>query len=428
MRLSSTQIATFLGILIVFSSFDSENKLSKKVVVENKLHFDRNEVVSIRLNAYKCLSKIKYFGGLLVKNATGKLLVTQLIDTNLDGTPDELLFQASIPAMSKVVYTLFIDKESNQKSPVSVTTTYARFIPERIDDFAWENDRVAFRTYGPKAQRLTEAGRTDGTLSSGIDLWLKKVNYSIIDSWYAKNVAMPGYYHIEHGEGYDPYHVGGSRGTGGTGIWEKDSLHISKNYTKYRVIATGPLRTIFELDYASWSKYGVTENKRISLDLGSNFSKFENKISATSKIPNYTLGITLHKEKGVVAINAKKGIFRHWEPIDDSFVGEGIIIDPNLVKTAMNNHSKAADQSQILVVTEPKNSTSKYNITYLTHNSNHAVQTEIKEVIEPNSYILTYYVGFAWTGSGQVQSVQDWDAMLEKQAQIIQNTLLVIIK
>ena len=208
----------------------------------------------------------------------------------------------------------------------------------------------------------------------------------------------PGYYHIEHGEGYDPYHVGSSRGSGGTGIWENDSLHISKNYTKYRVIATGPLRTIFELDYASWSKYGVKETKRISLDLGSNFSKFENKINLTSKIPNYTLGITLHKEQGVVVINAQKGVFRHWEPIDDSFVGEGIVIDPSVLKTAMNHHSKAADQSQILVVTEPKNDT------------------------------LTYYVGFAWTGSGQVKSVQDWDAMLEKQAQIIQNPLLVTIK
>nr|WP_314897865.1 DUF4861 family protein [uncultured Flavobacterium sp.] len=398
MKLSLKKITCLLGILILFSSFDSENKVNKKVVVENKLHFDRNEVVSIRLNGYKCLSKIKDYSAVLVKDATGKLLVTQLIDTNLDGTPDELLFQASVPAMSKVVYTLFTDKESNQKSPVSATTTYARFVPERIDDFAWENDKVAFRTYGPEAQRLVEEGKEGGTLSSGIDLWLKKVNYSIIDSWYAKNLAAPGYYHIEHGEGYDPYHVGRSRGTGGTGIWENDSLYISKNYTQYRVIATGPLRTIFELDYAPWSTYGVTETKRISLDLGSNFSKFENKISLTSKIPNYTLGITLHREKGVVAINAQKGVFRHWEPIDDSFVGEGIVIDPSVVKTAMDHRSKAVDQSQILVLTTPKNN------------------------------ILTYYIGFAWTGSGQVQSVQDWDAMLEKQSQVIQNPLSVKIK
>lgn len=396
MKLSVNKILSLLSIIFLFSSFNNENKLVKKLAVENKLDFDRNEVVSIDLNANKKLSKIKDFNTLLVKDQKGKLLVTQLIDNNTDGTPDELLFQATVPANSKVVYTLFTD--SGLTAPKSKSTTYARFVPERIDDFAWENDKVAFRTYGPEAQRLVEEGKEGGTLSSGIDLWLKKVNYSIIDSWYAKNVTAPGYYHIEHGEGYDPYHVGSSRGTGGTGIWEKDSLYISKNYTKYRIIATGPLRTVFELDYAPWSKYGVTETKRISLDLGSNFSKFENTISSSTPIPNYTIGITLHQEKGTVNINTPKGIFRHWEPIDDSFVGEGIVIDPKSVISAMDYRSKAADQSQILVVTSPKNNTS------------------------------LYYVGFAWTGSGQVKNVQDWEEMLVKQAQNIQNPLLVSIK
>nr|WP_294927733.1 DUF4861 family protein [uncultured Flavobacterium sp.] len=428
MRSSLNQMAIFLGILMLFSSFSStaKSKLNKKIVIQNTLQFNRNEIVSIKLNKYKWIAKLNDFSSLLVKDENGKLLVTQLVDVNQDGTPDELLFQATVPANSKAVYTFFSD--SSLSTPKSNITTYARFVPERIDDFAWENDKVAFRTYGPEAQRLTEAGRSDGTLSSGIDLWLKKVNYSIIDSWYAKNVKDAGYYHIEHGEGYDPYHVGSSRGTGGTGIWEKDSLHISKNYVKYRLIAVGPLRTIFELDYAPWSKYGVKETKRVSLDLGSNFSKFENTISTSSAIPNYTLGITLHQEKGAVAINVQNGIFRHWEPIDDSYVGEGIVIDPTIVKTAMNHHSKAADQSQILVVTNPGNLKSTLNITYLTHKYRHAVQTEINEVIEPNIYTLNYYAGFAWTKSGQVQSVKDWDALLEKQAEIIKNPLLVKIK
>ncbi|MFV8270674.1 DUF4861 family protein [Flavobacterium sp. GT2N3] len=399
MKLSLKKVVSLLVVIVLFSSFDCNDKsgVSQKLVIENTLQFDRSEIVTINLKEYKGLAEIKIFRNLLVKDEKGNLLVTQLIDSNQDGTPDELLFQVTVPALSKMIYTVFSDLKSIQKSPTSLLATFGRFVPERIDDFAWENDKVAFRTYGPEAQRLTEAGRTDGTLSSGIDIWLKKVNYSIIDSWYAKNVVSPGYYHVEHGEGYDPYHVGSSRGNGGTGIWEKDSLYISKNYVKYRIIATGPLRTIFELDYAPWSKYGVRETKRISLDLGSNFSKFENAISSNDKIPNYTLGITLHKEQGVAKINAQKGIFRYWEPIDNSFVGEGIVIDPIVVKTAINNHSKSVDQSQILVVTEPKNNK------------------------------LIYYVGFAWLKSGQVQSVEDWDMMLEKQSKLIQNPLIIKI-
>jgi hypothetical protein len=394
MKLNLKNSIFFLGIIGLFSGFDKADEFSKKIVIENTLPFDRTEIVSIDLHQAKVFSSIKNYNDLLVKDEKGNLAVTQLIDSNLDGTPDELLFQATVAASSKTAYTILTDAGGKSR-PVATLSTNARFVPERIDDFAWENDKVAFRTYGPEAQRLVDEKKSGGTLSSGIDIWLKKVNYPIIDSWYAKNVTTPGYYHIDHGEGYDPYQVGNSRGNGGTGIWEKDSLYTSKNFQKYKVIAKGPLRAIFELEYPAWSKYEVKETKRISIDLGSNFSKFENTIKSTSKIPNYTLGITLHQQKGKAGIDAQKGIFRHWEQIDDSFVGEGIVIDPKVVSKAFDHRTKAVDQSQILIVTQPKNNVS------------------------------VYYVGFAWLKSGQVKSVEDWDALLEKQSKIIANPLKV---
>ena len=36
---------------------------------------------------------------------------------------------------------------------------FSRIVPERIDDYTWENDKVAFRTYGPAAQSLVEGGK-----------------------------------------------------------------------------------------------------------------------------------------------------------------------------------------------------------------------------------------------------------------------------
>ncbi|HEX8017139.1 MAG TPA: DUF4861 family protein [Flavobacterium sp.] len=386
----------FLGTMILLFGF-KEMEFSRRAVIKNRLQFERTEVVAINLKS-KAFSKVNNFDELFVKDEKGKLLVTQLIDNDQNGSADELLFQVTIPALSEVSYTIFTDPSASLKKTEPALKTYARFVPERIDDFAWENDKVAFRTYGPEAQRLVDEKKAGGTLSSGIDIWLKKVDYSVIDSWYAKNVKEPGYYHIEHGEGYDPYHVGYSRGNGGTGIWEKDSLYTSKNFQQYKTITNGPLRSIFELEYPSWSKYGVKEVKRISLDLGSNFSRFESKISSHTKIPNYTIGITLHDQKGKAALDDKNGIFRHWEPIDDSYVGEGIILDPKTVKKAFDHRSKALDQSQILIVTAPKNN------------------------------IAVYYAGFAWTKSGQVQSVEDWDALLKKQAAMIQNPLIIKIQ
>lgn len=399
MKLTLKNSVSILGILVVLSSFSNVKVTTKEIVIENSLNFDRtNEVISIPLKKLKKLAKNNTFENLAVKDQNGNEVVTQIIDIDLDGNPDELLFQVSIPAVTKVIYTVFIDENINKQQPLSEYTTYARFVPERTDDFAWENDRVAFRTYGPTAQHLAEEGKSGGTLSSGIDIWLKKVKYSIIDSWYTKNVVTPGYYHIDHGEGYDPYHVGKSRGLGGTGIWLNDSLHTSKNFSKYKIIATGALRTIFELDYEPWSTFGIREKKRISIDLGSNFTKFENTITTTNKIPNYTLGITLHKEKGKAALNTKKGVFRHWEPIDNSFVGEGIVLDPRVVQSAFAHHSNTMDQSQILILTQPK------------------------------SMKLIYYVGFSWLKSDQIQSVKDWDAMLTKQSNIIQNPLKIKVQ
>ena len=70
--------------------------------------------------------------------------------------------------------------------------TFCRFVPERSDDFAWENDKIAFRAYGPALRA--------GTENSGIDCWLKRVDYPIIDTWY-KEASEGKSYHKDHGEG-----------------------------------------------------------------------------------------------------------------------------------------------------------------------------------------------------------------------------------
>lgn len=387
-----------INSIVALSFFSScQNKTEKKEVtveVTNSLDFTRNEIVAIERSHLSALLKNNTQENFRVKKqGTEDCVLTQWIDSNQDGVMDELLFQAEAAANSSVKYVIVIDSINHVKETKAIT--FSRLVPERTDDYTWENDKVAFRTYGPEAQRRIEENEYGGTLSSGIDLWLKRVDYSIIDNWYAKNVETEGYYHIDHGEGYDPYHVGKSRGDGGIGIWENDSLYVSKNFVAYRTIATGPLRTVFELDYAPWSDYKVKETKRISLDLGSNFSKFDIKLKSEKEVPNYTIGITKHEGKGVIKLNEQEGWFRHWEPIDDSYVGEGILIDATLVKESINHDSKTPDQSQVLIVTRPEGNT------------------------------LSYYAGFAWTKSGQVSNVEDWDKMLERQVQIIKNPLKI---
>lgn len=386
-----------LLVIFLFSISANAQSIAAKISVKNNLDFSRQEIVSVSGKQLSNLIKGKKETELRIKKeGTQEYVVLQWIDYNQDGISDELLFQAEVTAKAKANYQVVFDGIIPlTESPI---TTYSRFVPERTDDYAWENDKVAFRTYGPDAQKRVEEKRPEGTLTSGIDLWLKRTDKSIINKWYAENVKKPGYYHIDHGEGYDPYQVGPSRGTGGSGIWEDNKLSVSKNFVSHKTIAVGPLRTVFELTYAPWSSYQVKDTKRISLDLGSNFSKFEISIDAAKPIPNYAAGISLHENKGEVKINKKEGWFRHAEKIDGVFLGEGIVVNPKLVSDAFSNVSKLKDHSDLLVITHPKQNK------------------------------LIYYAGFAWQKSGQVNNEADWDALLQKQAKIIANPLKVTIK
>ena len=111
-------------------------------------------------------------------------------------------------------------------------------------------------------------------ISSGIDCWLKKVEYPIIDKWYKGSFEGISY-HEDHGEGLDDYHVGTSRGSGGLAIKSGDQYFMSKNFSSFKTIASGPLRTIFLLNYEDWEgpEGPVKEQKTISLDYGSNLTR-----------------------------------------------------------------------------------------------------------------------------------------------------------
>ncbi|WP_051590597.1 DUF4861 family protein [Flavobacterium daejeonense] len=390
-------VFTSLLMVFLFSSLANAQNKSATISVKNNLDFARKEVVSVKGKSLSNLIKGKKISDLRIKKEeTGGLVVLQWIDNNQDGTLDELLFLAEVAAKAKSEYEVLFDKSIPLvESPI---TTYSRFVPERTDDYAWENDKVAFRTYGPDAQRRVEEKLPEGTLTSGIDLWLKRTDKPIINKWYAENTKFPGYYHIDHGEGHDPYQVGPSRGTGGIGIWENNQLAVSKNFVGYKTIAVGPLRTVFELIYAPWSSYRVKETKRITLDLGSNFSKFEISLEASKTVPNITTGITLHDNKGEVKNNTKEGWFRHVEKIDGQLLAEGIVVNPKLVTKAFSDVTKAKDQSNLLVVCKPKNNK------------------------------LTYYAGFAWQKSGQITNGADWDTLLQKKVKMLANPLKLTIK
>lgn len=377
-----------LKILIPWLLFWQMPPAVKTVMVSNPLNINR-PVEEISIPAAKISGLLAFYGAknLIIKEMnSGELMLHQPIDTDANGTVDEIIFQTNIAANQVNTFSISGDKTGKLHKKPGIAQTYARFVPERIDDFAWENDRVAFRTYGPKAQQITEDGSPGGTLTSGIDCWLKRVSYPIINKWYRNDQDKISSYHTDSGEGYDPYHVNSSRGCGGIGVWANGKLNVSKNFTAYKVIATGPIRTIFELSYAPWKANGitVTETKRISLDLGSHLSRFEIDLKSSEPLPNVVIGLTQHEKKGKAYGNQNQGWFRYWEPMDDAALGVGLVLNPRLVTQYQDYQTIEKDQSHIYVFTKP------------------------------NNQKLIYYAGFGWSKNGHYPDSLAWDNYLEE--------------
>jgi len=169
-------------------------------------------------------------------------VVTQLYTSPGSDAPDKLLIAVQLPASGKLTID-FVPSDNGAPPPPLV---FGREAPERKDDFAWENQYVTYRVYGPALEAT-------GEIASGIDVWSKRVPNFVIDSFYkhdaeGQRTHNPKLsYHVDDGVGLDSYQVGPTRGCGGTGVLSGGKLWVSKNYTHLKQLSDGPVRFEFEL-------------------------------------------------------------------------------------------------------------------------------------------------------------------------------------
>ena len=131
----------------------------------------------------------------------------------------------------------------------------AREVPERADDFVFENNLIAGRFYG----KALEGNPT----SPGLDIWVKLPGRLVADEWYAADQKEPGYYHRDHG-GKDCYKVAVSLG-GGASVPFIDSMlcYPATNYRSSEILSQTPDEIVFALHYPEWE---VAEGIRVALD------------------------------------------------------------------------------------------------------------------------------------------------------------------
>ncbi|HEX2833125.1 MAG TPA: DUF4861 family protein [Thermoanaerobaculia bacterium] len=325
---------------------------SLTVTVHNSLAFPRASE-SIELTAAQLapigadLTKIHVF-----EKSSAREVLAQSID-------DVLIFQTDLPSNGARSFELKSGaKRVYERADFRV---YGRFNRERFDDFAWENDRVAHRMYGP----ALETWEKEPLISSTVDVWLKRTRRLVINDWY-----LVDDYHRDTGEGADFYSAGRSRGCGGSGLWRNGALVVSKNFRESRVIANGPIRLIFELRYPDFG-----ETKRITLDAGQSFNRFESRYDHAGD-STYAAGI-----KKVPAaqfrIDRTNGLIRNWEPVAQNAgeFGCAVIVAPGSIVDMVE-----AEGNQLIVARTP----------------------------------ALYWVGSAWNRSGDFVEVGDFDRLIDQ--------------
>jgi len=268
---------------------------------------------------------------LVVRDSTGRVIPSQITNYEHDhrgASYDDLVFSYDFAAGEKRA-TFQLENLPAAAGPLP-SCVYARFIPERFDDMAWENDRIAHRMYG---LALNSPGATFERLrGSGIDVWAKRVTYPIVDRWYAKGHDQ--FHKDGEGEGLDLYSIGGSRGAGGTGLWDGAKLWTSDNFVNAQVLANGPARAVFKLSYAPWdagSTGQVVETKRFTVDCGRNFDAVE---SVFDFVPNNAvvgIGISEHPQAAgfpaaVLTKDPDGRWMSFWEENNDGGLGIAVIL------------------------------------------------------------------------------------------------------
>ena len=272
-----------------------------QLTISNESNEFRQQVVE--LDAGEVYARLGIQGGrqFIVYDPAGLELPYQL---TYDG---KVLVDAGVSPHSRLVLTL-----RKGIPQVFKTVCYGRIYPERKDDYAWENDRGAYRVYGPALQR-------SGERSFGTDVWSKNTPELVVEQryWMEDVLMMPivesqrsqnrqrgdsiyrlHSYHNDHGRGMDLYKVGATLGCGAPALMQGDDLVYPYCFADYEVLDNGPLRTTVLLNYHKSSFQGdsITEHRIISLDKGSNFNRITVWYTGMKKPARLASGVVIHSE------------------------------------------------------------------------------------------------------------------------------------
>jgi hypothetical protein len=357
--------------------------------ITNSCAFDREEVVEIVVPA-KASALLK--GDFVVVNSKGGQLTYQKEKNG------RLLVYVKVPKSGKTRVTLRKGKPEKFASLV-----YGRQAPERMNDYLWENDKVAFRVY------QKDLIAKDGP-SNGFDYWAKSTSKLIINSWLKNELENKLSYHEDRGEGCDCYKVGRTLGCGAMAPYVGDSVVLGIDYEKCEVLENGPLRVTARLTYDPLDVAGhqAVEHRLITLDAGSYLSRITSDFQGAPSM-EVAAGIALKDVNASSCLangmnpnyrpvlEAAKGYIAYAETADKlkkSEVSNGVIYTAVVFSKALKK--AAVEGRHILAVTEM-----------------------------PKGKSVVYYQGAATSKAGMTQ--ERWNRYVEQFAQRLRHPLIIHI-
>ena len=295
--------------------------------------------------------------------------------------------------------------------PQFATVCHGALHPERKDDFAWENDRGAYRVYGPAL------GRT-GERSFGTDVWTKNTPDLVVDDrYYIEDVVMMptvdslrrvnrhrgdslyriNSYHHDHGRGLDPYKVGATLGCGAPALMLGDSIVMSYTFREYEILDSGPLRFAVHLTYnkVCVGENEVEEHRIIQLDKQSNFNSMTVWYEGLNSHLSFCSGVVIQREDPEPVVLAERYV-SYTDPTDQPNVHQA----PLYVAALFPNGTVETRQHR-----------------------GHALG--ILKDYHGERY--TYYFGSAWS-KYDVRTPQEWQARIEWYLRSLATPLQVTVK
>ena len=373
------------------------------IVVSNPTSNPRTELISLNMSEMKAKlgnATPKKGEAYIVKNKRGQQIGSQITHD------DNLLIDASVRPHGSATYYVSIGKPYQQK----VYATGALY-KIRKDDIAWENDRCAYRVYGPALQKT-------GERSFGTDIWVKNTPDTVVYERYIKDMIgnrknddeteILTSFHLDHGNGLDPYRVGATLGLGAPSLMVGKNQVLPYCYKDYRILDNGPLRFTVELTYnpsTVGDMKNVVEHRIISLDKGSNFNKMTVWYDGLTTPTDFATGFPIHEEDTEMKTFAKDYV-SYADPTDNvevnnSQVFVGVLFPEGIDHTYYQLFDKKHDGA-----------------------TGHALG--LKRGLK-NQEKYSYYFGAAWS-KYDVRNYAEWQIRIKDYLDALKNPLQVEVK